>query len=206
MPTPESQNHPHVPLELAPLFLSENGATLEEEYRSLISALILCLKPSFMLEVGCGDSTHLWARTLLTRSSSAPGILHCIEPSNSPYAPVLTRHQSNIHLFESLPTLLASSPPSYDLVLIDCSPLTSRIPTLLALHAHTLLHPHSIILLHDTSPYRRSPGDPSSPDPDTAPYLAALRALPFSRLTLPLSRGLTLIQPPAAPSRSLRTR
>lgn len=188
---PEAGSHPHAPEERADLFHGTgDGGTTELEYLTLIYALVLATKPTTLLETG----SERGMGTLAIASAVAAngfGTLHSVDLSPSD----LQRQNLEKYGLSSHVKVVAAhsitfcanwTGEPFDFAFFD-SDVHCRAREHDILRRRGKLTPTAVCVFHDASALRY--GVDTSFD-----YIRYTEAAPG--LTLPLSRGLKIVQDP----------
>lgn len=193
----EAFNHCHVPEERAELFSSLDTSSTEMEYLSLLYSLVLCLKPTMVLETGTfrGMGSMFMAKAM---KKNGFGMVTSLEifPKVAEVAKEQLRINALSGYVEVVRTdsvrFLRKTRLTFDFALFD-SALPLRCKELRVCLNRNLLGPGTMAALHDTSRLRTI--SDGVPDPCTMRYWNELNSIPgISIVQFPLSRGLTLVQ------------
>lgn len=186
----ESESHPHAPEEYAALFHCAGDGTTEMEYLNLIHALVLATKPEVLLETGSlrGMGTLALAAAI---AANGFGKLYSIDLQPSE---LLRRNLQQYGLSDHVEVVANHSitfcatwmGEPFDFAFFD-SDVHCRAREHDILRRRGKLAPGAICVFHDTSAIRH--GVDTSFD-----YIRYTESAPG--LTLPLSRGLKIVQDP----------
>ncbi|HEX7447626.1 MAG TPA: class I SAM-dependent methyltransferase [Pirellulales bacterium] len=187
---PESECHPHAPEEYASLFRGPGDGTTEVEYLNLLNALVMACKPETVLETGSyrGMGTLALAAAL---ASNGFGKLYSIDLQPPD---LLRQNLERYGLVDRVEVVATHSitfcanwtGAEFDFAFFD-SDVHCRAREHDILRRRGKLAPGAICVFHDTSAIRH--GVDTSFD-----YIRYTEAAPG--LTLPLSRGLKIVQDP----------
>jgi predicted O-methyltransferase YrrM len=187
----ESDSHPHAPEEYAALFHCAGDGTTELEYLNLINALVMATKPEWLLETGSlrGMGTLAIASAI---AANGFGKLYSIDLQP---ADLLRTNLQRYGLVDQVEVVAAHSitfcanwmGEPFDFSFFD-SDVHCRAREHDILRRRGKLAPGAICVFHDTSAIRHGV--------DTSfEYIRYTESAPG--LSLPLSRGLKIVQDPA---------